>query len=39
VYLSEISGLEKKHISQSMSRIRKIYSRIVVEEKETNEFK
>jgi hypothetical protein len=38
VYLSEISGLEKKHISQSMSRIRKIYSRIVVEEKETSEF-
>ena len=38
VYLSEISGLEKKHISQSMSRIRKIYSRIVVEEKESSEF-
>ena len=33
VYLCEISGLEKKHLSKSMSKIRKIYSRIVVEEK------
>jgi len=34
VYLCEISGLEKKHLSKSMSKIRKIYSRLVVEEKE-----
>jgi hypothetical protein len=33
VYLCEISGLEKKHLTKSMSKIRKIYSRIVVEEK------
>ena len=33
VYLCEISGLEKKHLSKSMSKIRKIYARIVVEEK------
>jgi len=33
VYLVEISGLEKKHIAKSMSKIRKIYARIVVEEK------
>lgn len=34
VYLCEISGLEKKHLSKSMSKIRKIYARLVVEEKE-----
>lgn len=34
VYLCEISGLEKKHLTKSMSKIRKIYSRLVVEEKE-----
>lgn len=35
VYLCEISGLEKKHLSKSMSKIRKIYARLVVEEKES----
>tara|TARA_R100000008_G_scaffold4749_1_gene2960 strand:- start:1521 stop:2264 length:744 start_codon:yes stop_codon:yes gene_type:complete len=34
IYLCEISGLEKKHLTKSMSKIRKIYSRLVVEEKE-----
>jgi hypothetical protein len=34
VYLCEISGLEKKHLSKSMSKIRKIYAKMVVEEKE-----
>ena len=34
VYLCEISGLEKKHLSKSMSKIRKIYARLVVEEEE-----
>ena len=33
IYLCEISGLEKKHLTKSMSKIRKIYSRLVVEEK------
>jgi len=34
VYLCEISGLEKKQLAKSMSKIRKIYARLVVEEKE-----
>jgi predicted nuclease of restriction endonuclease-like RecB superfamily len=36
VYLTEISGLEKKYITKSMSKIRKIYARLIVEEKEKN---
>lgn len=38
VYLCEISGLEKKHLTKSMSKIRKIYSRLVVEEKEKGDL-
>ena len=36
VYLVEISGLEKKQVAKSMSKIRKIYSRMLVEERETH---
>ena len=38
VYLCEISGLEKKHLTKSMSKIRKIYARLVVEEKEKGDL-
>ena len=34
VYLVELSGLEKKYVVKSMGKIKKIYSRMVVEEKE-----
>ena len=38
VYLCEISGLEKKQLVKSMSKIRKIYARLVVEEKESESY-
>lgn len=38
VYLTEISGLKKKYLSRSVSKIRKIYAQIVIEEAE-NESK
>lgn len=34
IYLSEISGLDKKHLRKSMSKIRKIYARLTVEDRE-----
>ena len=37
VYLCEISGLEKKQLAKSMSKIRKIYARLVIEEKENSD--
>lgn len=36
VYLVEISGLEKKQVVKSMGKIKKIYSRMLVEEKENH---
>lgn len=36
VYLVEISGLEKKHIVKSMGKIKKIYSKMLVEERESH---
>jgi hypothetical protein len=41
VYLVEISGFEKKQVTKSMSKIRKIYAQVVAEERrdEANEYK
>jgi hypothetical protein len=41
VYLTEISGLEKKVVTKSMSKIRKIYAQILAEEAkdEANEYR
>jgi len=41
VYLVEMSGFEKKQVTKSMSKIRKIYAQVVAEERrdEANEYK